>query len=192
MRLSRRAALGLSLPVLLLALPAGARDCEGVNMPDQVTVDGTKLVLNGMGLREATVFNVNVYVAALYLVRRSSDGEKIAAAEEPKQMRIQFVRDVSKSDMAEAIQKGFERATGDGYGKLKARVEKLMAALPEFKNGDRFTITYRPGNGVELKSASASTTIEGADFARGLFLIWLGKHPPNAGLKKGLLGGECG
>jgi hypothetical protein len=192
MRLSRRVALGLSLPFLLFALPAGARDCEGVSMPDQVTVDGTKLVLNGMGLREATVFNVNVYVAALYLLKRSSDGEKIAAAEEPKQMRIQFVRDVSKSDMAEALQKGFLRATGDSYGKLKARVERLLAVLPEFKSGDRFTITYRPGNGVELKSNSANTTIEGADFAQALFLIWLGKHPPNAGLKKGLLGGECG
>jgi len=174
------------------ALPASARDCEGVAMPDHVTVDAAKLVLNGMGLREATVFNVNVYVAGLYLTKRSSDGEKIAAAEEPKQIRIQFVRNVSKSDMAEAIQKGFERATGDGYGKLKARVERLMAALPEFKDGDRFTITYRPGNGVKLESSSASTTIEGADFARGLFLIWLGKHPPNAGLKKGLLGGACG
>jgi|SRR6185369_8570022 len=192
MRSSRRVALGLSSLVLWFALPAAARDCEGVSMPDQVSVDGTKLVLNGMGLREATVFNVNVYVAGLYLLKRSGDGEKIAAAEEPKQMRIQFVRNVSKSDMAEAIQKGFERATGDGYGKLKARVERLMAALPEFKAGDRFTITYRPGAGVELKSSSASTTIEGADFARALFLIWLGKHPPNAGLKKGLLGGECG
>lgn len=161
-------------------------------MPDQVTVDGRKLVLNGMGLREATVFNVNVYVAGLYLLKRSSNGEQIAAAEEPKQMRIQFLRDVSKSDMAEAIQKGFVRATGDSYGKLKARVERLMAVLPEFKNGDRFTITYRPGRGVDLKSNSASTTIEGADFARALFLIWIGKHPPNAGLKKGLLGGECG
>src|SRR3954471_19910217 len=130
MRSSRRVALGLSLPVLLLALPAAARACEGVSMPDQVTVDSTKLVLNGMGVREATVFNVNVYVAALYVVKRSGDGEKTAASEEPKQMRIQFVRDVSKSDMAEAIQKGFERATGDGYGKLKARVERLMAALP--------------------------------------------------------------
>jgi len=190
--MSRRVALGLSLPALSFALPAVARECEGVGMPDQVSVDATKLVLNGMGVREATVFNVNVYVAGLYLLKRSSDGEKIAAAEEPKQMRIQFVRDVSKSDMAEAIQKGFVRATGDGYGALKARVERLMAALPEFKSGDRFTITYRPGSGVELKSNSASTTIEGADFARGLFLIWLGKHPPNAGLKKGLLGGECG
>ena len=161
-------------------------------MPDQVTVDTTKLVLNGMGLREATVCNVNVYVAALYLLKRSSDGEKIAAAEEPKQMRIQFMRNVSKSDMAEALQKSFLQAAGDNYGKLKKRVERLLAMLPEFKSGDLFTITYRPGNGLELKSRSASTTIEGADFARALFLIWLGKHPPNAGLKKGLLGGECG
>src|SRR6478735_1077959 len=192
MRFSRRVALRLSIPVLCFALPAGARECEGVGMPDQVNFEGTKLVLNGMGLREATVFNVNVYVAGLYLLQRSTDGEKIASAEEPKQMRIQFLRNVSKSDMAEAIQKGFERATGESYGKLKARVERLMAALPEFKTGDRFTISYRPGNGVELKSSTASTTIEGADFARGLFLIWLGKHPPNSGLKKGLLGGECG
>src|SRR6478609_4199310 len=192
MRLSRRVALGLSLPVFLLALPAAARDCEGVSMPDQVTVDDAKLVLNGMGLREATVFNVNVYVAALYLLKKSGDGEKIAAAEEPKQIRIPFVRNLSKSDMAEAIQKGFERAAGDGYGKLKARVERLMAALPEFKNGDRFTITYRPGKGVELKSSTASTTIEGADFARALFSIWVGAHPPNAGLKRGMLGGACG
>jgi hypothetical protein len=192
MRSSRRVALGLSLPVLLLALPAAARACEGVSMPDQVTVDTTKLVLNGMGLREATVFNVNVYVVALYLLKRSSDGEKIAAAEEPKQMRIQFMRNVSKSDMAEALQKSFLQAAGDNYGKLKKRVERLLAMLPEFKSGDLFTITYRPGNGLELKSSSASTTIEGADFARALFLIWLGKHPPNAGLKKGLLGGECG
>jgi len=161
-------------------------------MPDQVTVDGAKLVLNGMGVREATVFNVNVYVAALYLLNRSADGEKIAAAEEPKQLRLEFVRNVSKSDMAEAIQKGFLRAAGDGYGKLRARVERLMNALPEFKKGDRFSISYHPGNGVELKSRSASTTIEGADFARMMFLIWLGKHPPNEGLKRGLLGGVCG
>ena len=161
-------------------------------MPDQATVDDTKLVLNGMGVREATVFNVNVYVAGLYLLKRSSDGDKIAAAEECKQIRIQFVRDVSKNDMAEAIHKGFVRGAGDSYGKLKARVERLMAALPEFKNGDRFTITYRPGKGVELKSSSVSTTIEGADFARALFLIWLGNHPPNPGLKRGLLGGDCG
>lgn len=161
-------------------------------MPEQTSVDGAKLVLNGMGVREATIFNVNVYVAGLYLQARSSDGQKIAASEEPKQMLLVFVRNVSKSDMAEAIQKGFSKVAGEGYGKLKQRVERLMAALPEFKEGDRFTLTYRPGTAVELKSKQRSITIEGADFARALFLIWLGKDPPNAGLKRGLLGGACG
>lgn len=192
MRRNRRVALAFLLCVSSISLPVLARECEGVNMPDQVSVDGTKLLLNGMGVREATIFNVNVYVAGLYLQKRSNDGAKIAAAEEPKQMLLVFVRDVSKSDMAEAIQKGFTRAAGDGYGKLKLRVERLMAALPEFKKGDRFTLTYRPGKGVELKSSHASVTIEGADFAQSLFSIWLGKNPPNAGLKRGLLGGSCG
>lgn len=161
-------------------------------MPDQVNVDGNKLVLNGMGVREATVFNVNVYVAGLYLQKRSNDGPKIAAAEEPKQMLLAFVRAVSKSDMAEAIQKGFQRAAGGGYEKLKARVERFTAALPEFKVGDRLTLTYRPGVGLDLNAGSARARIEGADFARTLFMIWLGSNPPNAGLKRGLLGGACG
>jgi hypothetical protein len=34
--------------------------------------------------------------------------------------------------------------------------------------------------------------IEGEDFARTFYAIWLGDHPPNAGLKQGLLGrGGC-
>ncbi|MGC4095385.1 MAG: chalcone isomerase family protein [Polyangiaceae bacterium] len=193
MRCSRRTALGLSFAMVsLLTLPAAARECEDVSMPDSVNLDGVKLVLNGMGVREATVFNVNVYVAGLYLQKRSSDGKKIAEAEEPKQMLLAFVRNVSKTDMAEAIQKGFQRAAGDGYAKLKLRVERFMAALPEFKKGDRLTLSYRPNVGLELKTAAQLTRIEGADFARALFMIWLGPNPPNAGLKKGLLGGACG
>ncbi|MEO0324319.1 MAG: chalcone isomerase family protein [Myxococcota bacterium] len=30
----------------------------GIRVPDSITVDGQPLVLNGMGLREATMFNV--------------------------------------------------------------------------------------------------------------------------------------
>jgi hypothetical protein len=193
MRCRRQVVLGLtSLLLLALAGPAHARDCEGVSMPEQVSVDGSKLILNGMGVREATVFNVNVYVAGLYLLKRSSDGERISQADELKQMRLAFVRAVSRSDMAEAIQKGFERAAGGDYAKLKARVERFTRALPEFKEGDRMSLTYRPGSGLELNAGGKSTRIEGADFARALFLIWLGPNPPNAGLKRGLLGGACG
>ena len=52
----------LALP-LLLCLPALA----GPKVPKSVTVGGKKCVLNGTGMREATVFKVDVYKGALYL-----------------------------------------------------------------------------------------------------------------------------
>ncbi len=178
--------------VLLPAARAHAKTCEGINLPEQLTIDGKKLSLNGMGVREATVFNVNVYVAGLYLENRSRDGEKIAASEEIKRMLLVFVRDVSRADMAEAIRGGFKKAAGADFSKLEARIEKMKTLLPELKEGDRLSFTYRPGKGLEVSSAKRTGVIEGADFARTLFSIWLGAHPPNAGLKRGLLGGECG
>jgi hypothetical protein len=94
--------------------------------------------------------------------------------------------------MAEAIRDGFKKSAGAEFGKLEARIEKLKTLLPELKEGDRLSFTYRPGKGLEVSSAKRSGLIEGADFARTLLLIWLGAHPPNAGLKRGLLGGACG
>jgi hypothetical protein len=59
------------LPALVAATlgisVAHGKECKGVNFPDQAQVDGSNLVLNGLGLRHATAFKVNVYVAALYV-----------------------------------------------------------------------------------------------------------------------------
>jgi hypothetical protein len=49
----------------LLATSALAGELEGVSMPDDVSVEGHPLKLNGMGLRKK--FIVNVYVAGLYV-----------------------------------------------------------------------------------------------------------------------------
>jgi len=46
-----------------------AGELAGVTFPDQISVDSRTLLLNGMGLREATILKVDVYVAALYLER---------------------------------------------------------------------------------------------------------------------------
>ena len=59
-----------------LYLPACAAELAGVVMPEQVTVDGKTLVLNGLGLREATFLRVDVYVAGLYLEEKSQDADK--------------------------------------------------------------------------------------------------------------------
>jgi hypothetical protein len=178
---------------LALAAPAHAAECGGVRLPDSVTVNGTELTLNGLGLREATVFNVDVYVAGLYLEHRSTSGPEIIASPGPKRLVLRFVRDVSHDEMAEALQQGFARNAGGALGSLNARVARLSGWMPELHDGSVVTFTYQPGAGVQVQTgASVRGTIEGDDFARVFFSIWLGASPPNAGLRRGLLGGRCG
>jgi len=149
--------------------------------------------LNGMGLREATLLGIDVYVAGLYLEQRSSDGKKIAGAESLKLVKMTFLRDVSREDMAEQMGTYFRHAAGKDYDKLKPRFERLSSWLPTLREGDTFTVTYRPGDGLEVRHGGKKLgTIPGADFARAIFSIWLGDKPPNQGLKIGLLGGPCG
>ena len=65
---------------------AQGKECKGVNFPDQTQVDGTTLTLNGLGLRQATVLKVNVYVAALYVVKPSNDAKVILESNTPKEL----------------------------------------------------------------------------------------------------------
>ena len=60
--------------VALLGSNASAAEISGVKLPDQVTVVGKSLKLNGAGLRQATILKVNVYAAGLYLEKPSGDG----------------------------------------------------------------------------------------------------------------------
>lgn len=66
----RRLLVFLSL-MFAFANPAAAGTKAGVTMRDTVTVANKQLVLNGMGLREATFLNIDVYVAGLYVDRKS-------------------------------------------------------------------------------------------------------------------------
>jgi hypothetical protein len=144
-------------------------------------------------LREATVLGIDVYVAGLYLEQRSADARKIVAAESTKHVRLALLRDVSRADLAEQLGTYFRHAARNDYDKLKPRFERMASWLPKLHEGDTFSVTYRPGAGLEVRHGSKSLgVVPGADFARAIFGIWLGERPPNQGLKAGMLGGECG
>ena len=172
---------------------AAARECEDVRMADTVTVGGQQLVLNGMGVREATIFNVNVYVAGLYRTARSRNASAILAADEPWRMHLHFVHDVERADIREAFRAGMASAAGARMATFRADLGRLNGWMADMEDGDTMTFEYVPGRGLGVKVKGAfKGIIEGADFARAFLGIWLGQSPPNAGLKTGLLGGSCG
>ncbi|MEZ5584978.1 MAG: chalcone isomerase family protein [Candidatus Competibacteraceae bacterium] len=176
-----------------LVFPVLAKECQGVQFPDRVQVGNTALALNGLGLREATLFKVNVYVAALYLENPSTDPETILKSNQSKQLTLQFLRDVGREDISKAWSEGFATSSGNALPALEERINTLNGWMKDIAKGDRLTFTYQPDTGLRVEVGGATHgPIQGEDFARAFFAIWLGDKPPNAGLKTGLLGGPCG
>ena len=183
------ASLAVALAVALAGHGAAlAGEKADVKMPDTMTIAGKPVVLNGMGVREATVFDVNVYVAGLYLEKKSQDPKEIINSEQVKRIDIKFVRDVDRDDITEAWSNGFKK-NGGNMAKYKASIDQLNKWMPEIEEGDRMIFTYVPGRGVVVWVKGAEKgTLPGAEFGHSFFAIWMGDSPPNKGLKKGMLG----
>jgi hypothetical protein len=173
--------------VVALMVDLNAANLAGVTLPDTVQVAANKLVLNGLGLR--TKFVVKVYVAGLYLEQKSSDANAIIKADEPKRIVMQFLRDVSKKQVADGFEESFNNNSPDAKKTMKADIDRFLDALEPIKQGEQMVFTYVPGTGTTMSiSGKDKVTIAGPAFAQVLFSVWLGPKPPNADLKKGLLG----
>jgi hypothetical protein len=181
---------------LSTALGVGAalgRACEGVSFPEQIQSEDAVLKLNGLGLRQATFLKVDVYVAALYVAQTSSDADAILESNTPKEIILHFVRDVGHGDLSKGWDEGFEKNAKSQLPALRERIGAFKGLMTDLQTGERLRFAYEPGAGVHVDiNGTVKGTIAGDDFARALFSIWLGAHPPNADLKTGLLGGECG
>ena len=72
---------------------------------------------------------------------------------------------------------------------MKPDIDRLIGALEPVKVGDQMVFTYVPGTGTTFAiNGKERLTIAGPAFAPVLFSVWFGPKPPNADLKKGMLG----
>jgi aromatic ring-cleaving dioxygenase len=172
----------------LLARPAAAGTLAGVALPESVIVDGKSLVLNGMGIRKATIFNIKVYVAGLYLESKLHSGEEVIRSEQIKRYDVVLLRHVDRDDITDVFWKGLKK-NGADMAKIKTRFDQFARWLSDFDERDTLSLLYVPGRGVTVTlKGTVKGTIEGGDFARAMFSIWLGRDPSDDDLKDALLG----
>jgi hypothetical protein len=147
-------------------------------------------VLNGAALRKKSI--VKVYVAGLYLPAKSSDASAILASDAPRELRMQFVRDVGKDKMCEAWDESLENNSPGADAQLQADFKQLCGFMQDLKKGDVMAFTYLPATGTTVVIAGQSKgTIAGKPFADALFKSWIGPKPgPGEGFKRDLLGGK--
>ena len=173
--------------LFLAARPLAARELAGVNLPDTLSAGEKTLKLNGLGLRKTAIFKV--YVGGLYLEAPSKDAAAIVAADAGKAVRMHFLRDLKKTQLTEGFSEGFEANAKEKAASQKASIDKMLALVPDVKEGETLSFVYVPGKGTTLYAGDkALGTFEGKDFADAVFSIWLGPKPPSEDLKKGMLG----
>jgi len=180
-------AMVVTLAMAFLVTTVQAAELAGATLPDTLSAGDKTLKLNGVGLRKKAMFKV--YVGGLYLESPSKDAGGILASDQARAIRMHFLRDLKKAQLVEAFQEGFEANANDKAGQ-KAAFDKMLALVPDVKEGETLTFTYVPGKGTTLRVGDKDLgAFEGEGFADAVFSIWLGPKPPSEDLKKGMLGG---
>ena len=179
--------------LLLSATLASADELAGVHLDEAIkSEDGQTLFLNGAGLRERLW--VDVYVGSLYLPRKSVDVAEILSNPGPWRLQLDFIyKEVAREKILNSWREGFEQNQApENLKRLQSRVDQFYAYFQtSIIARDQYRFDYLPGKGVSIiKNGQQLGLIPGEDFKTALLEIWLGNHPADKSLKRGLLGLE--
>ena len=103
---------------------------------------------------------------------------------------MKYYHPISSEDFAKATRvKILDNVDAAEAKRLNSRIERLAALYRDVQPGDRYALTYLPGEGTRLSlNGKILGTISGDDFARAVFSIWLGANPIDETFRDQLLG----
>jgi hypothetical protein len=192
MKMIRQCTLALLAGLLAATATAATVDVGGVKLEDSADVRGSKLVLNGAGIRYKAVFKV--YTAGLYLGRKASTPEEVLAAPGAKRMVITMLREIDSNELGKLFTRGVQdNAPKTEMSRLVPGLIKMGEIFSNQKKlltGDVFTIDWVPGTGtiITVKGVPQGEPFKEPEFFNALMRIWLGPEPADWKLKDALLG----
>lgn len=178
--------------VLSAGIQAAPVEMAGVKLADPVEVAGTKLQLNGAGVRYKAVFKV--YLAALYLDKKASTPDEVYGVPGAKRMSITLLREIDSNELGKSFTKAFEdNAPKTEMSRLIPGLVKMGQVFSDQKKmaaGESFTIDWIPGTGtvISVKGKPQGEPIREVEFFNAMMRIWLGAKPADWKLKDELLG----
>jgi len=176
-----------AVALFLIAPQVKGAEVEGVKFKDRVIVDDTTLSIRGTGLFRYLGF-LKAYVGALYV----EEGVPTDAVleDKAKRLELEYFHAIKGEDFGPATDKVIGQNTDmETIERLRPRIDYHNSLYVDVQPGDRYSLTYIPGQGTELAlNDKPIGTIEGADFAAAIYAMWLGQKPMNQSFRKQLLG----
>ncbi len=176
--------------LLLLSNFLLAAELAGVTFPDTFSLEEHDLSLRGIGLREK--YWIDIYVAALYLpqsfIAKQPTATEIILADVPKSIQTEFIfPNVPKEKMIETLQENINNNPKISDS-TRLKMKQCEMWMEDYEDGDQVSFDYVPGIGTSIiVKGTKKGTIEGLDFMKALFSIFIGKNPASQQLKSGLL-----
>ena len=178
------------LSALLVITSTGyAKEVADIDIPDSILAGSDVLVLNGAGIR--TKLFIKAYVGGLYLKQKSGDAFAIINADETMSIKLHIIsKMITGKKMEQATREGFNNSTNGNTATYKDRIDAFVSTFKDnIKIGDVYDIIYTPAEGTKAyKNKELKCTVQGLDFKKALFGIWLGVKPADKDLKAGMLG----
>jgi len=170
-----------------------ATTIAGIEIPDTLDAGEHTLLLNGAGMREKLF--IDAYIACLYVPEPDTDPVRILTADEPQAVIMHITSGmVTRERLTASLPKDLRRSTGNDLDSIRPQVDLLLTMFDgEIAPGDTFRLIYLPGEGTQVwHNDRLKGAIEGLDFKRALFGIWLSEKPTQESLKSDLLRADRG
>lgn len=172
--------------LFLLSSNATAVMVNSIDLPEQVSIAGERLELNGYGLRKKFFFKI--YLGSLYTSRPVSSAEQALNLATPKLIRMDFLyKKVERGKITGAFFNGFEKNTPE-LAEQPSVKEFLNLFDSDFKAGDRVELRLTSTGVSASHNGRLLGRVKSPELARGVLLIYLGESPADPTLKQGLLG----
>jgi hypothetical protein len=189
-------ATALALLMGLVTTWTQAMEVGGTHYQPSIQVSSTRLLLNGVGVRNQA--SSGLYAAGLYLEKPLTRSEDVLAYSGAAQLRLVMLHDISARSLAQLLSQGLTGNVSDEV-LLPLISEIFGVGLPlsehnNFRAGDTIQIDALPAGGVTIaiigsgRALPLSTTLLHPDTFKVMMSIWLGSQPADPGLKSALLG----
>jgi Chalcone isomerase-like len=169
-------------------------EVSGVKYDNTTDLRGSKLQLNGAGIRYKAIFKV--YTAGLYLGKKAPTSEEALGQPGNKRIQVVMLRDIDAGELGKLFSRGVEdNMPKSDFSKVVPallRMSQMFSDYKQLKTGDVFTIDWISGTGtiISIKGKPYGEPFKEPEFFNALLSIWLGKQPADWKLKDALLGNK--
>ncbi len=179
------------LTLILIVLLQFGLVRQGYSNGETSTLDDLRSSLNEAGnyrLVYCTFFSL--YDSVLYTnAEQTSIIDEVLNGENALLLQFDFLRKIRKAIILEASEKHLTiNMSPAELASIRKRVDQLNSVFRTLDKGDSLALSYIPDKGTTLWiNGKSMTTIEGKDFARLYYRIWLGKRPISRPMRNALL-----